>query len=154
MFFVMNKSALFNSFVTQLPKHKPHKMSMYAAPPLCATPDGIQFNTIRCDVVDTHRSVSQKDRFKHRFIRSSERLSLEVAHDVGTDGRDMTTVLGNLLDLLPVENIACGKDPRYASDLERRVYLDVTIRGQNLVAKGPDEFSVWLSTSRRNLRVE
>lgn len=99
----------------------------------------------------TNRSIGQEDSFEHRLVGGTQRLSVEVAHDVGTDGRDMTTIFRNLFNLFPVQYVTGCKHTRNTRDLERGIYFDVPVCGQNLFTKRRNVGRVGFTSSRRDL---
>lgn len=83
---------------------------------------------------------------------SHDRSGLKVGEDVCADGGDVPTVLGYLLDLLPINDVSGREDTRHTSDLERRIDLDMAIGGEYGFSKRSDPSCVRSSAASRDLR--
>lgn len=83
----------------------------------------------------TDRAVSEKDSLKHRLVLDSKWLSVQEAEQIGNNCASMAAVFSYLLDLLPVKDIACGKDAWDIHNLQGSINFNVTLRSEDSLPK-------------------
>ena len=94
----------------------------------------------------THHTVCYEYTLKHWLILSRKRLTIKIAEDVARQYLHVISVLSDLLNLLPVENISCSKYPREPCHLKCGVNFNVPVRSKYIRAKGCNKVSIGTSS--------
>ena len=101
---------------------------------------------------ETNLAISHNDELCASFVGLGWGLAISSGKDVGGNDGCVSTGLGCLLLLLPVNDVASGVNVGVRCELKSRLDLDKTSVGENVSTKGGDELRIGTRTSCLDLR--